>query len=105
MKRTIVLGLTGSVATVLYQKLINELQTLGNVVVILTEKAEHFVSDEFDGVKVFRESKEWTWFRSELVKRPGFPNIDQNFDHKWRRDDPVLHINLRDMGSALVIAP
>lgn len=93
MKRTIVLGLTGSVATVLYQKLIAKLQTLGDVVIILTEKAEHFVSDEFNGVKVFREDKEWMWFR------------DGNLSNKWTKNDPILHINLRDMGSVLVIAP
>lgn len=93
MKRTIVLGLTGSVATVLYQKLVSKLQEVGDVVVILTEKAEHFVSDEFEGVKVFRERKEWQWFR------------DGQLSDKWTKNDPVMHIKLRDMGSALVIAP
>ena len=39
----IILGLTGSVASILYLKLIKELQKIGTVDVILTEKAKHFV--------------------------------------------------------------
>lgn len=105
MKRTILLGLTGSVATVLHMKLIKALEQLGHVIILPTARAEHFLPEGFDGVKIMRDAQEWTWFRSELVKRPGFPNIDQNFDHKWRRDDQVLHIHLRDHASALVIAP
>ena len=93
--------MTGSVATVLWEKLIKKFQTLGNVVVVLTPKAEHFVPDDLNDVEVFREHHEWTWFRSAMVEHPGYLNID----HKWRKDDPVLHIELRKRGSALVIAP
>jgi phosphopantothenoylcysteine synthetase/decarboxylase len=51
MKRRILLGLTGSVASVLYCKLIKELQTLGIVDVILTDRAMHFVDvDVYDVV-------------------------------------------------------
>ena len=89
----ILLGLTGSVATILYQKLIDKLGTVGDVSIVLTEKAEHFVSNGFEGVKVFRERKEWQWFR------------DGALTDKWQREDPILHICLRDKYSALVIAP
>ena len=100
MKRKILLGLTGSVATILYQKLIEELQKIGDVRVILTEKAEHFVSNDFlKGVKVFREIDEWTWHKTN-GERGG-----KSVSDKWERNDPVLHINLRDEHSALVIAP
>ena len=93
MRRKILLGLTGSVATVLYEKLVEKLQSIGDVSVVLTENAEHFVPNTFDGVKVFREQKEWQWFR------------DGKLTDKWRRNDPILHINLRDKYSAFVIAP
>jgi phosphopantothenoylcysteine decarboxylase len=92
-KHTIILGLTGSVASILYKKLVEELQSIGNVIVVMTPKAEHFVSDDFDGVKVFREKQEWEWQHEGVV------------DGKWRKDDMVLHIHLRDRASALVIAP
>lgn len=105
MKRQILLGLTGSVATVLHTKLIEKLRSLGEVNIILTERAEHFVSDGFNGVRIFRDKHEWTWYRSEMVSRTDAPHIQQNFDHKWTKDDQILHIKLRDSHSALVIAP
>jgi len=105
MKHKILLGLTGSVATVLYDKLIEEFMEIGEVSVVLTERAEHFVSEGLNGARVFRDKDEWTWYRSTMVERPGFPNITQNYTHKWQKDDEVLHIKLRDSYSALVIAP
>lgn len=105
MKRKILLGLTGSVATVLYVKLIEELQKYGDVRVILTEKAEHFVSDEFlKGVKVYRERDEWKWTKKEIqgMTENGYFHHDSN---KWEKNDRVLHIELRDESSVLVIAP
>jgi len=91
----ILLGLTGSVATVLYQKLIKELNIIDEVEVILTEKAKHFVNQDFlKGVKVWTDEDEWQWERDE-----------EDFDNKWEKNDRVLHIELRDTASALVIAP
>jgi phosphopantothenoylcysteine decarboxylase len=94
--KKILLGLTGSVATVLYEKLVKELQKVGDVSIVLTEKAEHFVPDTFDGVKVYRERQEWRW--------PRFGDEDRYSD-KWQKDDNILHISLRDKYSAFVIAP
>ncbi len=93
MKRTIILGLTGSVATVLWNKLIAKFQVLGDVFVILTPSAEHFIPNSLNGVKIFREKDEWTWVRHGETT------------DKWEKDDSILHIRLRDCGSALVIAP
>jgi phosphopantothenoylcysteine decarboxylase len=98
--RRILLGLTGSVATVLYEKLIKELQKLGPVDVILTEKAKHFIDfprlcdalEANDGC-LLTEEDEWTWRR------------DGKIYTKWQKDDDVLHIQLRDNHSAFVIAP
>ena len=98
--RRILLGLTGSVASVLYLKLIEELQQHGIVDVILTERSKHFVNicvmqDKLraSGGIVYTENEEWIW-------REGTGYTD-----KWAKNDPVLHIQLRDKSSALVIAP
>lgn len=106
MKRKILLGLTGSVATILYQKLIKSLEEVGDVSVIMTPRAEHFVQKGFDGVKVFRDSKEWTWFHpNKDVNSSVVWNHDDFMDDKWKKNDEILHINLRDKYSALIIAP
>ena len=101
MKRRILLGLTGSVASILYAKLIEQLGTIGIVDVILTSKANSFVhlpqlcdSLEKVGGVLYTDDDEWTW-----------RNNGNGFTHKWKKNDPVLHIDLRNHASALVIAP
>jgi phosphopantothenoylcysteine decarboxylase len=100
MKRRILLGLTGSVASVLYVKLIEEIQKVAIVDVILTESSKHFIdmSTLCDALEnregfLYTDEDEWIWRR------------DGQFTHKWKKDDKVLHIKLRDQSSALVIAP
>lgn len=98
MKRRILLGLTGSVATVLYEKIIKELQKIGTVDVILTESAKHFVSDDLlTGVRVFTDKDEWQWSRPAVVGK--------SYTDKWEKNDRVLHIAMRDNHDVLVIAP
>lgn len=101
MNRRILLGLTGSVASILYTKLIEQLGTLGHVDVILTEKANSFVhlpqlcdSLEKVGGIFYTDNDEWIW-----------KNDKKGWTNKWRKDDPVLHIELRNSSSVLVIAP
>lgn len=96
----ILLGLTGSVATVLYVKLIEELQTLGEVDVILTERAQHFIDmplicDALEKNKgfLYTDHDEWVWRHNGIAEK------------KWKKNDQVLHIELRDRSSAFVIAP
>lgn len=97
----ILLGLTGSVASVLYKKLITELQSIGIVDVIITEKANHFVENSelleavrSKGGNVYSDSSEWIWFENEM-----------SMTATWHKGCRVLHIDLRDRSSALVIAP
>lgn len=102
----ILLGLTGSVATVLYKKLIEQLQTLGEVEVILTEKALHFIDRNIPPqVNVWTDKNEWQWEREGVIYYGPDGHEYDSFDTNWRKNDRVLHIDLRDQASALVIAP
>lgn len=92
----ILLGLTGSVATVLHVKLVQALQELGEVDAIITERARHFIN--------FKE------LRDILKNKNGnlYSDLDEwdwKGNTKWDRDDPILHIELRNKSSVLVIAP
>lgn len=99
--RRILLGLTGSVATVLYEKMIAEFQQHFIVDVILTEKSSHFFNASTlatliasNGGCVYTDESEWKWTKNDF-----------DFTDKWNKNDNVLHISLRDNASALVIAP
>jgi phosphopantothenoylcysteine decarboxylase len=106
----ILLGLTGSVATVLYEKLIAELQQLGEVEVIVTDKAKYFIKTlNLKGIKVWTDEDEWKWQRpgsinatidGKALSRPLMFTVD-----KWEKNDRVLHIDLRDRNGVFVIAP
>ncbi len=91
----IVLGVTGSVAALRAPALYASLRGAGHRVrVVATEPSLHFFDpselavDPFDplGGPVFRDSDEWQGVR-------------------WRRDDPVLHIEFRRWADLLVVAP
>ena len=91
----IVLGVTGSVAALRVPSLFGALRAEGHRVrVVATEPSLHFFDptelavDPFDplGGPVFRDSDEWAGPR-------------------WRRDDPVFHIEFRRWADLLVVAP
>ena len=91
----IVLGVTGSVAALRVPALYEGLRGMGHRVrVVATEASTHFfgpdalATDPFDplGGPVFRDADEWAGDR-------------------WRRDDPVLHIEFRRWADVLVVAP
>jgi phosphopantothenoylcysteine decarboxylase len=91
----IVLGVTGSVAALRIPALFDGLRAEGHRVrVVATEPSLHFFDpaelavDPFDplGGPVFRDADEWSGPR-------------------WRRDDPVLHIEFRRWADLLVVAP
>lgn len=101
MKHRILLGLTGSVASILYQKLIEQLGTIGIVDVIITDKTKAFInfpqvcdSLEKVGGVLYTDEDEWMW-----------RNDTNGLTKKWNKNDPILHIELRNKASALVIAP
>ena len=91
----IVLGVTGSVAALRAPALFEGLRAMGHRVrVVATRASLHFFDpaelavDPFDplGGPVFLDSDEWA--------------VD-----RWRRDDPVLHIEFRRWADLLVVAP
>jgi phosphopantothenoylcysteine decarboxylase len=95
-KPNILLGLTGSVASILGVKLLERLQRIGNVAVILTEKAKCFVTVEELAKYVEKPAKEEVW---------GVYEDSDEWKGKWHRGDDVLHITLRNWADILVVAP
>lgn len=93
----LLLGFTGSVATVLGIKLIKAMQEIDpDVCVVMTERARHFITckEVCDaGATVCIEEDEWVWKK------------DGHLTTRWTKDDKVLHIELRDKASRMVIAP
>src|SRR5262245_59214764 len=91
----IVLGVTGSVAAIRTPALFSTLRDAGHAVrVVATEPALHFfdpnelAADPADplGGPLFRDADEWAGAR-------------------YRRDDPVLHIEFRKWADLLIVAP
>ena len=92
----VVLGVTGSVAAIRTPALYAGLRAQGHAVrVVVTEAAHHFFdphelapdpADPLPGGPLFRDRDEWP-------------------EGRWRRDDPVLHIELRRWADLLVVAP
>jgi phosphopantothenoylcysteine decarboxylase len=85
----IVLGVTGSVAAIRTPDLAASLQRDGHEVrVVATEPSLYFFEPESlpDGARLYRDADEWP-------------------PPRYRRDDPVVHIVLRDWADLLVIAP
>lgn len=80
----ILLGITGSVASIYTDKLINQLKLLGNVRVVLTKQSEQF---------------------SECQSRSDIQCfVDE--DETWQKlGDDILHIELRKWADVMVIAP
>lgn len=89
----LILGVTGSVAAVRTPALFAALRAQGHEVrVVATEPSLHFFDPadlgprEADGGPLYRDSDEWPSTR-------------------WRRDDPVLHIEFRNWADLLILAP
>jgi phosphopantothenoylcysteine decarboxylase len=82
----VLLGVTGSVAAIYTPELVADLRRAGHEVkVIVTEAAQYFFDSAAVG-EVIRDADEW----------PG---------DRYRRGDPVLHIELRRWADLLLIAP
>lgn len=104
----ILIGFTGSVATVLCEKIISEFQKLGEVRVIITESARHFItSDMYSSsypVKIYRDKDEWEWKIEPPPVQMGRFSVP-TIRLKYEKGDEVLHIELRKWADVFVIAP
>jgi phosphopantothenoylcysteine synthetase/decarboxylase len=88
----IILAGTGSVASIKYWRLMLELQKLGEVKGILTEKAFHFA----------RLATTQEVLNKSLLQRV----VTEQDEWNWNKiGDPIPHIDLRDWVDVLVIAP
>jgi len=102
----ILLGVTGSVAATLTDKLVAALETQGHAVkVVVTRPATYFWRKGRWAylISVLR-SKLWPW-RGDPMSREIFTDWDEWPGTRYRKKDLVLHIALRDWADALVIAP
>lgn len=88
----ILIGFTGSVASILYKKIITQFQELGEVGVVVTQSATKFLDVEYIKnemkVPVYTDADEWN-FKSKL----------------WTKEDDVLHIKLKNEYNVLVVCP
>jgi phosphopantothenoylcysteine decarboxylase len=83
----VLLGVTGSVASTLVPKLVNQLIDAGHEVqVVATKWALYFFKPEDVPVKVWTDEDEW-------------PNA------LYEKDQPIPHIELRDWADVLLLAP
>lgn len=94
----ILLGLTGSVASVVAPKLITALKEYDNEVeVVVTKNVYPFVDmREINRLStaIWTDESEWCW------------KTDSGFTTKvWSKNDPVLHIELRKRANKFIIAP
>ncbi|KAI8092149.1 flavoprotein [Gilbertella persicaria] len=83
----ILIGATGSIATIKIPLLVSLFKKYDNVnvKVVLTESAYFFVKDQVIDCEVFREQDEW---------------------NQWSKiSDPIMHIELRNWADVMVIAP
>lgn len=77
--------MTGSVAAILLPQLCASLSEIGNVRVVLTSSAKHFVNSSDITLPIFTDEDEWTG--------------------GYERGQEVLHIELRKWADVMVIAP
>jgi len=82
----ILLAVTGSVATIKIYELVKELTKLGQVKVMTTASALHFFDPKaVEGALVYTDKDEYTLWQG--------------------RNDPVLHVELREWADLLLFAP
>ncbi|KAF5025544.1 hypothetical protein F66182_2352 [Fusarium sp. NRRL 66182] len=99
-KRHILLAASGSVATIKLVQIINGLKTQHNISIrlILTQSASQFLSGQ-------------TLEQPTVEQVSRLPNVDavytdaHEWAQPWKRNAPILHIELRRWADVLVIAP
>jgi phosphopantothenoylcysteine decarboxylase len=108
-RKNIILGITGSVASIKLQELVDALtQTLNvNICIVPTKSSLHFVP-EFDQLcKVSDLSERLALLKDETAKEKIVLSFsDEDEWNSWHeRSDPVLHIELKKWADLLLVAP
>lgn len=108
----ILIGMTGSVATILARKIVMAMRELGDVAVVCTPAATRFYDAELlesdTGVRVYVDYDEWQFDPGPGMpddEGPKYASLKRDDTALWQKDDPVLHIDLREWADVLVIAP
>jgi phosphopantothenoylcysteine decarboxylase len=95
----VLIGMTGSVASVLYKKIVNKFSELGDVSVVLTDKASNFISSEDLSETpvscIYSDKDEWEWKKG----------VDENGNSFYKKGESILHIDLKNNSDIFVIAP
>ena len=98
-KPRLLIGCSGSVASVKIPDLVSELSDRFDVLVVATKNSLHFLS----------KSKEYNpeaWDRFEKVGGNSLVLVDEDEWRSWNKlGDPVVHIELRKWADILLIAP
>lgn len=87
----ILLGVTGSVAAIKTDRLVNQLKPLGDVKIIATKAGDYFINQGCGNP-------------NHLFKEDYFVDKDE-WPEKYELGDKVLHIELRRWASCLIVAP
>lgn len=86
-KKTIILGVTGSIAAIKAENLVKRLKEIARVIVVMTEAAREFVLPE------------------ELAKASGNRVVTSLFERYRKEKESVEHISLAEEADLLLIAP
>jgi phosphopantothenoylcysteine decarboxylase len=101
----VLLGVTGSVAATLTDKLIAALEYEGHAVkVVVTRPATYFWRKGW-WAYLGSSLRSKFWFRGAPLFRKVFTDWDEWPGWHYRKNDPVLHIALREWADVLVVVP
>ncbi|OGL63843.1 hypothetical protein A3C09_02175 [Candidatus Uhrbacteria bacterium RIFCSPHIGHO2_02_FULL_47_44] len=95
----VLLGVTGSVATVLVGKLVDALHSSGHEVeVVATKSSRYFFRAKQVDARIWNDEDEWpkNWFERIRLR------VLERF---YKKGQPIPHIDLRKWADVLVVAP
>lgn len=99
-KKHLLLGASGSVATIKIPNIVNALSQVPNlsILIVLTKSASAFLAGQS------REQPDLAHL-SSVANVDGIFVDEDEWAHPWQRGNPILHIELRRWAHVLVIAP
>jgi len=107
LRKNVLLCITGSVAAIKLESLVDLLisKLNVNICIIPTENALHFVTN-FNQYKAESLSERLNYLKENSNNKKVFSFTDEDEWSSWnKRSDPVLHIELRKWADLMLIAP